>query len=110
VNPTTLTALANFPDLLAASFAAVPIQLIHWRPDSWEGIPSEHLTVIEQICHIKDIEIDGYQARFRRTLTEDHPILPDMPGELLAEERKYSEHLAGLQWLLGRAEAARRGA
>ncbi|HEY2676201.1 MAG TPA: DinB family protein [Steroidobacteraceae bacterium] len=94
MNPTTLVALANFPVLLEASFAAVPSYLVHWRPDSWEGAPSERLTVIEQICHIKDIEIDGYQVRFRRTLTEDRPVLPDIAGELIAEERKYSEAVA----------------
>lgn len=39
MNSTTLAALANFPDLLEANFAAVPIGLVHWRPASWEGIP-----------------------------------------------------------------------
>jgi hypothetical protein len=165
MNPTTLAALANFPDLLEANFLAVPIGLVHWRPDSWEGIPSERLTAMEQICHVRDIEIDGYQLRFSRTLTEDRPVLPDIAGESLAEERKYYravatdvlagfkaaraatirtisglteqeldrvavfenrpttlrglvyylcshdyQHLAGLQWLRGRAEEARRGA
>jgi DinB superfamily len=163
MNSTTLAALANFPDLLVANFAAVPMGLVHWRPASWEGIPSERLTAIEQICHVRDIEIDGYHVRFRRTLTEERPVLPDIAGESLAEERQYSravavdvlasfkaaraatlrtiaglteqqlnrvaifesrpttlrglvyylcshdyQHLAGLQWLRGRAEEARR--
>jgi hypothetical protein len=94
MNPTTLAALADFPDLLEANFAAVPIGLVHWRPDSWEGIPSERLTAIEQICHVRDIEIDGYHVRFRRTLIEDRPVLPDLDGESLAEERKYSQAVA----------------
>jgi hypothetical protein len=94
MNPTTLAALANFPDFLETSYAAVPNDLKHWRPDSWEGIPSEHLTAIEQICHVNDIEIDGYHVRFRRTLTEYRPDLPDMAGELLAAERKYYQAVA----------------
>lgn len=49
MNPTTLAALANFPDLPEANFSAVPIGWVHWRPDSWEGIPSERLTAMEQI-------------------------------------------------------------
>jgi hypothetical protein len=94
MNPTTLAALVNFPDLLEANFAVVPIGLVHWRPDSWEGIPSERLTAIEQICHVRDIEIDGYHVRFRRTLTEERPVLPDIAGESLAKERKYSQAVA----------------
>jgi hypothetical protein len=58
-----ITTLANFPDLLEANFAAVPIALVHWRPDSWEGMPSERLTAMEQICHVRDIEVDGYHVR-----------------------------------------------
>ena len=90
INQTSLTALAAFPDLLAAAYAAVPSVRKHWRPKSWEGIPSEHLTAIEQICHVHDIEVDGYHVRFRRTLVEDRPVLADLPGERLAEERNYS--------------------
>lgn len=94
MNSTTLAALANFPDLLEANFSAVPIGLVHWRPEFWEGIPSERLTAIEQICHVRDIQIDGYHVRFRRTLTEDRPVLPDIAGESLAEERQYSRAVA----------------
>lgn len=164
MTPNTLAALTEFPSLLEAQFSAVPIELRHWRPGSWEGIPSERLTVVEQICHVRDIEIEGYQVRFQRTLTEDCPVLPDLAGEALAEQRNYArmtaadvlasftaaraatirtlrgltkreldraaifenrpttlrglvyylcshdyQHLAGLQWLLGRAQEARRG-
>ncbi len=55
----TLNALAQFPDLLAANYAEVPAEFIHWAPASWDGVPSEPLTAIEQLCHVRDIEIDG---------------------------------------------------
>lgn len=86
----TLTALAGFPALLEATYAAVPNDRKHWRPSSWDGIPSERLTAIEQICHVNDIEIDGYHVRFQRTLDEDRPALVDLDGELLARERNYA--------------------
>lgn len=62
----------------------------NWRPASWEGIPSERLTAIEQLCHVRDIERDGYHVRIKRTLLEESPILEDIPGEALAVERNYA--------------------
>ncbi|HKX28833.1 MAG TPA: DinB family protein, partial [Blastocatellia bacterium] len=71
----TISALSSFPDQLERLFQVVPESHLHWTPASWEGIPSETLTVIEQICHVRDIEIEGYQVRFRRLLEESNPAL-----------------------------------
>ena len=90
VNRTTLHALATFPQQLAAHYDAIPAEFKHWRPASWAGIPSEHYTAHEQICHVRDIEVDGYQVRFRRTLAEMHPFLPGVNGDALAIERSYA--------------------
>lgn len=163
MNKTTLNALALFPLQLEAHYGAIPREFRHWAPPSWDGIPSEHFTAIEQLCHVRDIEVEGYQERIRRTLEEEHPLLPSIDSEPLAIERRYGEaeadevlhsfrearsrtvetiarlddrqlartaefegygaltlrslvhylcshdqqHLAGLQWLLGKIEAAR---
>ena len=163
MNPITLQALAAFPQQLEAHYAAIPTEFKHWVPASWEGVPSEPLTAIEQVCHVRDIEIDGYQVRFHRTLNEQHPTLASIDTEALARERAYGsdnaeaalatfraaraetmallqhitpeqyqrtavfegygpltlrslvhylcshdqQHLAGLQWLLGKIEATR---
>lgn len=165
LDPTTLDALDRFPQLLAQHYAAIPIAFKHWMPPSWEGIPSESLTAIEQVCHLRDIEIEGYQLRFRRTLSETNPTLAAIDTDKLARERRYGDadaaatmeafsiarketvelirslsseqlnrratfegygavtlrslihylcshdqqHLAGLQWLLGKIEAHRVG-
>ena len=161
MNP-TLAALAEFPDKLEAYYAEVPAEFANWRPVSWDGIPSEPFTPIEQICHVRDVEVDGYHVRFRRMLEESNPALPNLDGEALARERDYAnadaakvfasfrraramtldlisgltpqqrarpaefggvqvtagglihllcshdeQHLAGLQWLLARINAAR---
>ncbi|HEX7639248.1 MAG TPA: DinB family protein [Burkholderiaceae bacterium] len=165
MHPVTLQALAAFPDQLEAHFAAVPPAFRHWAPPSWDGVPSEALTALEQLCHVRDIEIDGYHVRLRRTLAEERPILASLDTDALARERRYAEddpaaalaafraarsqtvallaglrpeqfdrqavfegygpltlrslvhylcshdqqHLAGLQWLIGKAEASRAG-
>jgi hypothetical protein len=163
MNTTTLDALAAFPEQLEAHYAAIPREFITWAPPSWDGIPSEHFTPIEQVCHVRDIEMDGYHARFQRVLHEANPNLLSIDSESLAIERSYStssakealaafraaraqtirlisgltagqfsrtavfegygtvslrslvhylcshdqQHLAGLQWLLGKIEATR---
>ena len=161
---TTLTALALFPLQLQAHYAALPDGHGHWKPGSWDNIPSERFAPIAQLCHVRDIEREGYHVRFRRTLHEPHPTLLDIDSYALAEWRDYAacqdaravlddfaaaraqtlamlgalspaelrrtaefpghgtvtvrslmhllcshdqQHLAGLQWLLGRIDAAR---
>ena len=86
-----LEELARFPDRLEAHFALVPPELRQWSPPAWEGIPSERLTPVEQVWHVRDIELDGYRERFRRTLQEVHPVLPDLDGEALARERRHAD-------------------
>ena len=89
MNSVTLAALENFPQQLEAHYAAFPAGFVHWVPDSWDGIPSEHFTAIEQLCHIRDIEIEGYHVRFQRTLQEEKPQLASIDSEPLAIERAY---------------------
>lgn len=89
MNPTTLDALADFPRLLAAHYAAVPDGYAHWTPDDWEGIPSERFSPLGQLCHVRDIEIDGYHVRLRRMLEEDRPLLVSLDSDALASERRY---------------------
>jgi hypothetical protein len=86
---TTLVMLQEFPDRLEYCFAMIPVEHKHWTPGSWDGVPSEALTAIEQICHVRDIEIDGYQRRIERTLREDRPFLPSIDTYALARERRY---------------------
>lgn len=90
MDPTTLAALAAFPAQLEAHYAAIPAAYRHWTPLSWEGIPSEHLTAIEQLCHVRDIEIDGYQVRLRRTVAENYPLLPSIDTDAYARDRAYA--------------------
>lgn len=90
IDPATLRALAEFPASLEAQFAAFPAEAVHWSPADWSGIPSERFTAHEQVCHVRDVEIDGYRVRFRRALREADPFLPDLGSEALARERHYA--------------------
>jgi hypothetical protein len=89
MNSITRSALAGFPERLEAHYAAIPAEFKHWAPPSWEGVPSEPFTAIEQICHIRDIEVDGYHVRFRRILDEINPMLVSIDSEALAKARSY---------------------
>lgn len=57
------------PDLLEAAFRAVPQRYRDWQPTSWEGIPGEHFSALGQVCHVRDIEVEGYHVRIARLLT-----------------------------------------
>jgi hypothetical protein len=91
----TLTALAAFPGQLEAHYGVIPAEFKNWRPLSWDGIPSEPFTPIEQVWHVRDIEIDGYHERLRRTLQESNPLLASIDGETLAKERSYATRDSG---------------
>jgi len=101
----TLHALNSFPDRLEEFYAAVPADHAGWAPDSWNGIPSESFTAIGQICHVRDIEIDGYHRRLRRTLDEHEPFLANIDGYRFERERDYAH--ADATDALARFRAAR---
>src|SRR5918911_1869957 len=46
---------------------------------------------VETVCHLRDIEREGYGARIERILGEEVPSLPDLDGARLALERRYGE-------------------
>jgi hypothetical protein len=86
----TFQSLAAFPAELEKHYAAFPSAYVNWAPPSWEGVPSEAFTALEQVCHVRDIEIDGYHVRFRRTLDEESPTLDSIDSESLARQRDYA--------------------
>ena len=85
----TLAGLAAMPDRLEAAFRLVPEDRRAWTPASWEGIPGERLSPLGQVCHVRDIELEGYQVRFDRMLREDGPSLASLDSYELASRRNY---------------------
>ncbi|MFN5163939.1 MAG: DinB family protein [Alphaproteobacteria bacterium] len=91
MNHPTIDALKAFPDQLSSLYESFPLASKHFAPASWEGVPSEPLTAIEQICHVLDIEVEGYQVRIQRTLNEWNPVLPSLDTEAMARDRLYHQ-------------------
>ncbi|HKZ78394.1 MAG TPA: DinB family protein [Pyrinomonadaceae bacterium] len=89
-NPELLQTLANTPDRVSQLIHEVPDQVLRERDSNQE------FSILENVCHLRDIEIDGYTARITRLLTEEHPILADIDGGRLAVERDYnSQNMVG---------------
>ncbi len=84
-----LSELAAMPDEIEALIRRVPAERLDWKPETWEGIPGERFSALEQACHLRDIEIDGYHVRFGRTLTETLPGLASIDSYALAERHDY---------------------
>jgi uncharacterized damage-inducible protein DinB len=75
--------LAETPEILKRSVQGLSDAQLRERP----GV--DEFSLVEQICHLRDIEMDGYLLRIGRILNEDHPQLPDLDGSRLAIERGY---------------------
>lgn len=86
-----LSTLRQFPQQLEEFFDLVRHTHVQWIPATWEGMPSETFSALEQICHVRDIEIDGYLRRFRRLLDEENPFLESIDGYALVSPRRYAE-------------------
>jgi hypothetical protein len=50
----------------------------------------EEFSFLEHVCHLRDIEQEGYRMRIARLLSEEQPFLPDIDGDKLAKERHYN--------------------
>jgi len=79
-----VVALAQTPVAVTRLLENLPKESIAVRPS-----PDE-FSVLENVCHLRDIEIEGYRVRIRRILAEDHPLLSDLDGAKLAIERDYN--------------------
>jgi hypothetical protein len=56
-----------------------------WR---WRPAPDEW-SLTEVSCHLRDVEREVHQARFRALLAEDTPFLPGVVSDAWAAEREY---------------------
>ncbi|MGH9805200.1 MAG: DinB family protein [Candidatus Acidiferrales bacterium] len=90
-----LNATADFleatPAWVEAALAGLSERQLRWKPRP----EPDAFSAVENICHLRDIEIEGYARRLRRTLEEDHPFLPDIAGARLAVERAYNQQPLG---------------
>src|SRR5262245_10794910 len=79
-----LDALARTPSEVSRLVNVVPQE--HWRTR-----PSpEEFSVVENVWHLRDIEVDGYAQRITKILNQTNPTLVDVDGARLAIERDYN--------------------
>ena len=79
-----LSHLAETPELIRSLVTNTsPAKLIHKPSD-------KHFSLLEHVCHLRDIEREGYSVRLKRILSEKHPTLPDIDGDRLARARDYN--------------------
>lgn len=67
-------------------------------------------SLVEQLCHLRDIETEGYVERIRRIVWEDMPELVDLDGTTMAEQRHYQLQdvdAAWRDWAAARRETVR---
>ncbi|HMB64056.1 MAG TPA: DinB family protein [Eudoraea sp.] len=86
---TTFFSLSTAPLEIARTLHLFSSKELTWEPKTWDGIPGEHFTAIEQICHLRDVEIDGYQERIRAIIAKDNPFLPSIKGYGLSIQKNY---------------------
>lgn len=80
-----LQRLRETPSTLATLIDGLSDAEIRWRNSDGE------FSALENICHLGDIEAEGYAVRINRLLNETNPVLADIDGSRLAVERTYNE-------------------
>ena len=84
----------NFLDEAIAKLAETPQQVedairgLSEEQLSWK--PIEFFSIRENVLHLRDIDVFGYEKRLRLILTTDDPAFPDLDGAKLALERNYN--------------------
>src|SRR5262249_4900977 len=75
--------LQQFPSIVRRMLVGLPDDVLRSKP-------SADFSIAENICHLRDIEREGYSVRLRRLLDEEQPRLPNIDGARLARDRGYN--------------------
>ncbi|MBT9500265.1 MAG: DinB family protein [Burkholderiaceae bacterium] len=96
-----LDALQSMPDRLQAMVERCPSDRQLERPGD------ALFSLTEQVCHLRDIELEGYTLRIARVLAEEVPELQEIDGSTLAKTRRYQQQYLTLALdLFGRQRRA----
>ena len=79
-----LTVLAGTPERIKELIDGDSSEMVRYKPS--DG----YFSILENVCHLRDIENEGYAKRINRILDENEPELPDIDGGRLAIERDYN--------------------
>ena len=81
--PEALERLGAMPSALDAAFAGATDAQLRTRG------AGDGFCLLEQACHLRDLEREGYHVRLQRMLAETHPRLAGFEGDVVARERDY---------------------
>jgi hypothetical protein len=79
-----IEALATMPDRIRALLDGVCEMELSRKP------APDVFSLRENVLHLRDVDIEGYEKRILRALAEENPFLPDVDGAKLAVERDYN--------------------
>ncbi|MGE5625584.1 MAG: DinB family protein [Bacillota bacterium] len=82
-----VAALKSMPDALEKRLAGLSEAQLRYKPGP------DSFSALENVCHLRDIEVEGYACRLRLMLETENPVLPDLDGSTLAKARRYNEQL-----------------
>src|SRR5215813_11855074 len=78
-----ITKLSETPQRVEDLIRGLSEEQLSWKP-------TEFFSIRENVLHLRDIDVYGYEKRVRMILTEDYPVFPDIDGGKLAIERNYN--------------------
>ena len=84
-----IAALSSLPEALIQRTRKLDDTRLRFKPDV------DVFSVLENVCHLRDIEVEGYTRRLELLLEEDSPLLPDLDGAALARARRYNHQVFG---------------
>jgi hypothetical protein len=99
--PGSIERLKEMPAFLEGALEAVPADEFLSRPAAGE------FSLVEQACHLRDLEREGYLVRVRRILSETLPALETFDGTAVANARNYmaqDAHIAAQEFAAARRE------
>jgi hypothetical protein len=84
-----LETLVATPAALKEAMRGVPRKLLLFTPAPGKW------SILEILCHMRDMEREAYLERYTRILAEPEPQLPNLNGDAFAIERDYRGQKAG---------------
>jgi hypothetical protein len=97
----TLERLGAMPAFVEAALHEAGEENLQLRPSA------DTFALVEQACHLRDLEREGYLVRVRRTLGESAPVLESFDGQAVAAARDYASqdaHAAAQDFAAARRE------
>lgn len=96
INRMTREELDELIESLEHTPVEVALLLDQISPNDQKVKNGDEFSALENICHLRDIEVEGYTKRILRILNEDMPSLGDIDGSRLAMERDYNNQDASV--------------